>query len=57
MICVDTKTGKKVLMDNHHPKGHHIHIDDDESEYKYVSDDKLIEDFEKNVFQHLGVKL
>lgn len=57
LICVDTKTGKKVLMDNHQPKGPHVHIDDDEIEYKYTSDDKLIEDFERLVLQHLGVKL
>ena len=57
LICIDIKTGKKVLMDNHHPKGPHIHINDDESEYEYTSDDKLIEDFEKLVLQHLGVKL
>jgi hypothetical protein len=44
-------------MDNHHPKGPHIHINDDESDYEYISDDKLIEDFEKLVLQHLGVKL
>tara|TARA_Y100000590_G_scaffold466144_1_gene640583 strand:- start:2806 stop:3024 length:219 start_codon:yes stop_codon:yes gene_type:complete len=25
LILVDLKSGKKVLMDNHHPKSHHIH--------------------------------
>jgi hypothetical protein len=57
LICIDVKTGKKVLMDNHHPKGPHIHINDTETDYEYTSDDKLIEDFEKLVLQHLGVKL
>ncbi len=57
LICIDIKTGKKILMDNHHPKGPHIHIDDTEMEYKYTNDDKLIEDFNMLVFTHLGVKL
>lgn len=55
LICIDIKSGKKVLMDNHHPKGPHIHIDDEELEYTYTSDDKLIEDFKGLVLQHLGV--
>jgi hypothetical protein len=56
-ICFDIKTKKKVLMDNHHPKGPHIHIDDDEQDYEYTSDEKLIDDFNKLVFQHLGVSI
>jgi hypothetical protein len=28
LILVDPKTGKRLLMDNHHPKGAHIHMDD-----------------------------
>lgn len=44
-------------MDNHHPKGPHIHIDDDERDYEYTSDDKLINDFKKLIFQHLGVSI
>lgn len=57
LICKDLKTGGFVLMDNHHPKGHHQHINDSESPYTYVSDEKLIEYFEKLVLTHLGVKL
>lgn len=57
LICFDTKTKKRVLMDNHHPKGPHIHIDNDESDYAYTSDEKLIDDFNKLVLQHLGVKI
>ncbi len=44
-------------MDNHHPKGPHIHIDDDERDYEYRNDEKLIDDFNKLVLLHLGVKI
>lgn len=57
LICFDTKTRKRILMDNHHPKGHHIHIDDTELDYEYVNDEKLIDDFNKLVLTHLGVKI
>ena len=57
LICKDLKSGHFVLMDNHHPKGPHIHIGDREISYEFVSDQKLIEDFEALVFQELGVKL
>lgn len=57
LICKDMKTGNSVLFDNHHPKGPHIHLNDAESTYVYVSDDQLITDFESMVFTHLGVKL
>jgi hypothetical protein len=57
LICKDLKTGEYVLLDNHHPKGPHLHVNDDEFEYEYLNDDRLIEDFEKLVAKHLGVKL
>ncbi len=57
LICKDIKTGAFVLMDNHHPKGPHIHVNDDEFKYDYVNDEKLIEDFQKRVLKELGVKL
>lgn len=57
LICKDLKSGEFVLLDNHHPKGPHIHINDVELPYEYVGDDKLIKDFENLVFQELGVKL
>lgn len=57
LICKDLKTGKLVLMDNHHPKGPHIHIDDKEFVYEYKSDEKLIEDFQNLVLRELGVKI
>ena len=57
LACIDLETGKKVIMDNHYPKGPHIHLDDEESSYSYTSDDRLISDFESLVFANLGVKL
>ncbi len=57
LICKDLKNGRFVLMDNHHPKGPHLHLDDVETSYEYENDEKLIEDFESLVLRHLGVKL
>ncbi|TVQ78236.1 MAG: hypothetical protein EA369_07145 [Bradymonadales bacterium] len=57
LICYDLKTNKKVLMDNHHPKGPHIHIEAKEVSYEFVGPDRLIEDFKRLVFEHMGVKL
>lgn len=57
LICIEPKTGTKILMDNHHPKGPHIHIDDIEIDYEFISDDKLFDDFEQLVLEHMGVKL
>lgn len=57
LICKDLKSGEFVLLDNHHPKGPHVHVNDQEFSYEYVGDDKLIEDFEKLVLKELGVKL
>ena len=44
-------------MDNHHPKGHHIHLDGEEIFYKFTTWEKLIVDFEKLVLDNMGVKL
>ena len=57
VICVDTKTGDKVLMDNHHPKGDHIHFNERQIAYQFESPEKLIEDFKQLVLRELGVKL
>lgn len=57
LICVDQKSGRKVLMDNHHPKGPHIHIDDDELEYNFKGLDQLVTDFRRLVLEHLGVQI
>lgn len=57
LICFDQKTGNRVLMDNHHPKGPHIHLDDVELEYSFSDLDSLVEDFRRFVLEHLGVRL
>ncbi len=57
LICKDLKTGDFVLMDNHYPKGPHVHVNHEEFPYEYLDDDQLIEDFKKLVLDHLGVKL
>lgn len=57
LICKDLKTGNYVLLDNHHPKGPHVHINEKEFSYKYVDDEKLLEDFHVLVSRELGVKL
>lgn len=38
-----------VLYDNHHPKGHHKHIDEKETPYRFTSINSLLEDFEKDI--------
>jgi hypothetical protein len=57
LICKDLKTGRQVLMDNHHPKGPHIHLDDEEIDYKFRNSDALIDDFKELVLKHLEVTL
>lgn len=57
LICFDRISGKKVLMDNHHPKGPHIHIDADELPYEFSGLDKLISDFRQLITEHMGVQI
>jgi hypothetical protein len=57
LICIDRKTGRKVLMDNHHPKGHHQHVGEIEYPYDYRGLDQLIDDFRRLVNSELGVEL
>lgn len=57
LICIDPATHKRVLMDNHHPKGPHVHFDDREVNYEFVSKDALFADFKKFVSDHMGVQL
>lgn len=57
LILIDLKSKHRILMDNHHPKGPHIHINDQELPYIYANDDKLIEDFKRLALDHMGVKL
>jgi hypothetical protein len=53
----DTRTGDRVLMDNHQPKGPHVHLGEEEIPYEYINDKTLLGDFKKFVLQHMGVKL
>ena len=48
LIFYDTKTHNKVLMDNHHPKGHHIHINDMQYEYTFANEEQLNNRFQKS---------
>jgi hypothetical protein len=57
LIFIDKKNGRKVLIDNHHPKGHHLHLDDVQVNYIYKNDETLIEDFKKIVFEHFGERI
>lgn len=57
LICKDLKTGNLVLLDNHHPKGPHIHVNENEFKYEFVDEEQLIEDFKNWVLKELGVKL
>jgi len=57
LICKNLASGKLVLMDNHHPKGHHVHLDDSESIYLFRGLDALMDDFTALVHGHLGVKI
>jgi hypothetical protein len=57
LFFFDFDTGKKVLFDNHHPKGPHIHLDQKELPYSYSNDERLIEDFKASVLEHTGVVL
>lgn len=50
LAYIRTKGGPPaVLYDNHHPKGHHKHIGIHQFPYYYISMEKLIEDFQKDV--------
>ncbi len=57
LILIDIRTEEKVLMDNHYPKGPHIHINDNELDYCFIDEDKLLQDFKSLVLEHMGVKL
>lgn len=57
LACVDLITGRKVLMDNHHPKGPHVHLDYVELPYTFRDISTLMNDFKRMVFEYLEVKL
>lgn len=46
LFCVKTESKEVIVgIDNHHPKGHHIHFGDIEEVYFFDGVEKLIEDF------------
>lgn len=57
LILTDLRSGKRVLMDNHHPKGPHTHLDQKEAAYQFVDEENLIKDFKTLVWEHMRVKL
>lgn len=53
LFCVDLETHEVVVgLDNHHPKGHHLHIMKDEFHYFYKDQKNLIEDFFVQLKKH-----
>jgi len=44
-------------MDNHHPKGPHIHIDEEELPYEFLDLDRLVMDFRSLISEHMGVQI
>jgi len=44
-------------MDNHHPKGPHIHVDDQELPYPFVDEARLLKDFKALVETYMGVAI
>ncbi len=57
LICIDSETSRRILMDNHHPKGPHIHFDHNEIPYKFRDVHELMHDFKSIVLEYLEVKL
>jgi len=39
LIAIHPDSKKRVLMDNHSPKGHHYHLDGNEFEYEFTGID------------------
>ena len=57
LVCSEMKTGRKILIDNHHPKNPHFHLDDNEYDYDYKNVGKLLKDFRNLAFEHFGEKI
>ncbi len=56
-ILIDWVTGRRVLMDNHYPKGPHVHLDEKEFTYVFIDKETLFKDFRALVLEHLEVPL
>jgi hypothetical protein len=57
MILMDPSTGRRVLMDNHYPKGPHLHLDSLEIPYDYTDEGQLVDDFKRWALRHMEIKL
>ncbi|NJM09644.1 MAG: hypothetical protein HC883_01710 [Bdellovibrionaceae bacterium] len=57
LICKDLKAGGYVLLDNHHPKGPHVHIKRTRVSLRVRQRRPIDADFEMMVLKELGVKL
>ncbi|NQZ20318.1 MAG: hypothetical protein HRT44_13835 [Bdellovibrionales bacterium] len=57
LIFLEYKTGKRVLMDNHHPKKPHTHIDNEEFDYEFIDVETLMSDFRNLIFKHFGERV
>lgn len=44
-------------MDNHHPKGPHVHINDEEMPYEFHGLDRLVADFRRLILEYMGVQI
>ncbi len=57
LIFLELLSERRILMDNHHPKKPHLHIDEQEFEYHYVNIQTLLDDFKHCVFKHFSEKI
>jgi hypothetical protein len=57
LIFLEMETKKKILMDNHHPKEPHVHLDEEEFPYRFKNKDTLLKDFKRLVLERFGEKL
>lgn len=57
LVCINLKTKEKILFDNHSPKGHHFHINEDEFDYDFKDENKLMTDFIQLVYEKFGVRI
>ena len=57
LICRDMENDDFILMDNHYPKGPHIHVNEIEFIGEYINDEKLIADFHELALRIFRVKL
>jgi hypothetical protein len=57
LIMIDPKTRYRILMDNHSPKGHHFHVNNEQFDYDFTNIPKLLSKFKELVQKNFGVSL